>query len=135
MTKEALLRTARVYTALVGAMDFLTGIGLLVTPALTLRLMGAGVPANGAIVFVRLVGVFVAAVGASYLWTARASEEGAIRTALTLTIFFRVGAGTYAGAAVLAGWLEPAWLLVAATDLACVAAQSWFLQQGVRRET
>lgn len=121
------------YAVVVGAMDFLTGIGLVVTPALTLRLMGADVPDAAAWAFVRFVGVFVGAVGATYLWAAR-SEPVVLRTTLTVTFFFRAGAGIYAGVAVMTGQLGPAWLAVAATDLACVAAQSWLLNRGVGRD-
>lgn len=133
MTTQSLMRMARLYAAAVGSMDFLTGIGLVITPAVTLRLMGADVPDAAAWAFVRFVGVFVGAVGASYLWAARAAPA-ALRTTLTVTLFFRTGAGTYAGIAVMTGQLGPAWLAVAATDLACVAAQGWMLSRGVGRD-
>ena len=123
------LRVARGYAFAVGAMDFLTGLGLVTMPELTLGLMQAEAPGEEAWVFVRFLGAFVGAVGASYLWAAR-SGSGSLRTTLIVTLFFRGSAGTFAAGAVLTGHLGLVWLGVAVTDLGCVAAQLWWLRRG-----
>ncbi len=133
MSGEKWERLARVYAAVVGAMDFATGIGLLAMPAVTLGAMGARVPGREAQVFVSFAGVFVLAVGASYLWAATRGPA-VRRTVLGVTIFFRTGAGLFAAVGVAQGVLDAAWWTVAATDLACVVVQLGLLAKGVGRD-
>jgi hypothetical protein len=85
------------------------------------------------VAFVRFVGVFVGAVGFSYLWAVATRDPVRLRATLAITAFFRTGAGMYTGIAVAAGAFEPAWLGVTITDLACVAVQGWLLAKGVGR--
>lgn len=128
------LNTLARWLALVaGLMDFSTGLGLVFLPEFTLKLMGVGVPGQEALVFVRFVGVFVAAVGASYLWALLAPVMR-LRTVFGATILFRAGAGSFTGIAVLAGTLAPAWLAVTATDIGLVLLQTWLLRRGVYRD-
>jgi hypothetical protein len=122
------------YATLVGGIDFCTGLALIAVPAFTLDVMGAAVPGTDALVFVRFVGVFVASVGASYLWASLFARAESFRTVLQLTLLFRLGAGTFTGVAVLAAMLGTAWLAVTATDLTCVLVQAWLLMRGVDRE-
>lgn len=133
MTTTALFRFARGYAAVVGAMDFATGAGLLIAPAFTLACMGVSAPAADALAWVRFVGVFVGSVGASYLWAWRAAGPVQMRTMFIVMAFFRAAAGSYTGVAVALGTLEPAWLAVTFTDVACVAVQVWFIMKGVGR--
>lgn len=116
-----------------GAMDFSTGLGLVAAPAWTLVLMGVPVPGGEALLFVRFVGAFVWAVGASYLW-ASAAPARRLRVVFGATIWFRVAAGAFTGAAVGHGDLAPGWLAVTATDWALVGAQLWLLAKGVGRD-
>ena len=116
-----------------GALDFGTGLGLVAAPAWTLLLMGVPVPSGEALLFVRFVGAFVWAVGASYLW-ATMEPATRLRTVLGATIWFRVAAGAFTGAAVSHGNLAPGWLAVTATDWALVAAQLWLLAKGAGRD-
>ena len=126
-------RWAMRYATVVGAMDFLTGIALLIAPALTLDAMGASEPGDAAVIFVRFVGVFVGCVGAAYLHgvLSRGSE---FWTMLRLTRLFRFAAGAFTGAAVLTRHLEPAWLAVTVTDLGCFAVQTWLLSREASHE-
>lgn len=128
-TNTSILVWARRGAALAGAMDFCTGAALLVAPVLTLRLMHVEAPATEALVFLRWVGAFVGAVGASYLLAAWHGTEERLRAVFELTMIFRLAAGGYSAAAILAGWLSPAWASVPATDLALVAAQWWVLRR------
>lgn len=125
------LRIARVYAALVGAMDFATGLALVSVPAFTLAQMGAAVPGAEALGFVRFVGAFVAVVGASYLVALARGGVSRLRGALEFTLLARAGAGAFTGIAVAAGLFDSAWTIVAATDLACVAVQAWMLAKGI----
>lgn len=130
MNPMTLRRAARIYAMLVGSMDALTGVGLVIAPAVTLALMGVSAPDVGAQEHVRFVGVFVAAVGASYLWLAAVRAAPAFRAGLVITTFFRLGAGGFALGAVVRGVFDRGWLLVAATDLACAVVQAWLLAKG-----
>jgi hypothetical protein len=121
----------RGYVGLVGAMDFLTGVALVAVPALTLRVMGVGVPGAEALGFVRFVGVFVGAVGASYLLAVPARAAGGLRAMLGFTLVVRASVGLFTGAAVAVGMLERGWLVVTVTDLGCAVLQAWIL---TRRE-
>ena len=134
MNALKLMHVARGYTVIVGAMDALTGLALVVAPAVTLGLMGASAPGAEAMEYVRFIGAFVAAVGASYLWIAAGRAPAAFRAGLWVTLFFRLGAGGFALTAVLRGVFDAGWLIVGATDLGCVAVQAWFLAKGVGRE-
>lgn len=110
-----------------GAMDTATGVGLVAAPAWTLRLMGVSPPGAEALEFVRFTGVFVAAVGLSYLVAGGRGDGRALRAMFDLTRWFRGGAGLFTGAMVIAGGWPPAWLAVTVTDLGLVAVQTWLL--------
>lgn len=129
MTPAGLLRFARIFAALAGGGDLLTGLGLVAAPALTLAAMGVRVPGAEALVFVRFVGAFVGAVGASYWLALMHGSPERLRAVLRLTIPFRVAAGGYVAAAVVAGALEWPWLSVTATDFLIAAAQGWLLRR------
>jgi hypothetical protein len=92
--------------------------------------MWAPVPGAEALVMVRLVGAFVAAVGTSYLWALARGGGARLRAVLEVTLLARAAAGSFCVVAVAAGELAPAWLIVAATDLGCVGLQAWILRRG-----
>ena len=124
-----LLRRARWLALLVGLMDAGTGLGLLIAPGLVLKLMLVPAPVEEAWIFVRWVGVFVAAVGASYLWALWRGGVTRLIVVLECTLLFRTAVAIF----VLAAWhldaLSTAWLSVAATDLAVAALQALLLEQ------
>lgn len=115
-----------------GAMDLGTGLGLVMMPAWTLARMGVPVPGDEALLFVRFVGAFVGAVGASYLWAAARPRER-LRGMLALTVWMRAAAGAFTAWAVLSGALAGGWLAVTATDWGLVVAQVWLLAKGAGR--
>jgi len=117
------------YALAVGLMDLTTGLALFLAPGWTLARMGAVLPEAPALAYVRFCGPFVAAVGATYLLALRRGGEPALRAALGGTLVFRLAAGSGAAVSVAAGWLDLAWLVVAATDLGCAAAQAWVLRR------
>lgn len=110
-----------------GAMDTATGAGLLVLPAWTLRQMGVTPPGAEALEFVRFVGVFVGAVGLSYVLAGVRGDDRSLRVVFDFTRIFRGGAGTFTGVMVLAGGWSPAWLAVTVADLGLVVVQSLLL--------
>jgi len=116
-----------------GALDFCTGLGLLLAPALMLRLMGVK-EVFGDLVYLRFVGAFVFAVGFSYLWALRrrrmSGDSTLLRATLEITIIFRLAAGSFGAWAILQGWLVPAWASVPLTDFFLAAAQGWLLRRG-----
>lgn len=114
-----------------GTMDLATGAGLVIAPAWTLARMGVDAPGAEALVFLRWVGAFVGAVGASYLVAlARGGDGRPLREVFVTTLLFRLAAGGYCAAAVATGALGPRWLVVAAIDLGLAAAQAWLLRRG-----
>jgi hypothetical protein len=125
-------RTARLLAALAGAMDLGAGLSLVFLPGLALRLMGVAPLTGDGLVFLRFVGAFVAAVGATYLWALLRPRER-LRVVLGATLFFRFAAGSYSLFAILTGLLNPAWASVPATDFALVGLQAWLLARGVGR--
>lgn len=117
------------YALAVGLMDLATGLALFTAPGWTLARMGALVPEASALAYVRFCGTFVAAVGATSLLALRRGGDASLRAALGGTLVFRLAAGTGATVSVGAGWLDPAWAVVAVTDLGCAAAQAWLLRR------
>ena len=116
-----------------GSLDFCTGLGLVLAPALALKLMGAASLGAEAVVYLRWIGAFVTAVGFSYLWSLWRSDVALLRAVLELTIWFRLAAGGYSAWAMATGALPLSWVSVPATDFALVAAQVWLLRRGVFR--
>jgi hypothetical protein len=125
-------RLARIVTVLAGAMDLSAGLALVFLPGLALRLMGVAPLTGDGLVFLRFVGAFVAAVGATYLWALRRPAER-LRVVLGATLFFRFAAGSYSLFAIATGLLDVAWASVPATDFALVGLQAWLLARGVGR--
>lgn len=118
-------RWARPLCLLAGSADALTGILLVSSPALTLGLMGIGtVPAEP--VYLRFVGVFVAAVGLAYLHPfvgEPARRATRLRTVLEVTALVRICVALFVSAAIATGGLELAWVSVAITDAALALIQ------------
>lgn len=121
---------ARWLALIAGVMDLATGAGLVVAPAWTLGWMQVATPGAEALVFLRWVGAFVGAVGASYLVAVARGGAGRLREVLATTILFRIAAGGYCLFAVATGALEARWVVVAMTDLGLVAVQAWLLKRG-----
>lgn len=127
LPKNTIERFARIIALCVGALDLVSGIGLTVAPEYTLPLMLIPVPGTEALAFVRFVGAFVLATGASYLFGA-SGDQKRLRALFALLFFPRFSVGLFTGVCVFsAGW-PPAWLVVSAVDLGLAAAQICFLR-------
>jgi hypothetical protein len=123
-------RLATLLAGVAGAMDAATGLGLVLLPSFTLRMMGVAAPTGDALVFLRWVGAFVGAVGASYLIALLRGGAMRLREVFVFTLVFRAAAGGYAAWAVASGALDWRWITVALTDGALVAVQVWLLRRG-----
>ena len=120
-----------------GVLDFGTGHGLLYAPEFTLRLMRVAPLSTEALIYLRMIGAFVSAVGFSYLWALLrwkiSGDATLLRSTLELTIWFRLAVAGYSSLAIARGWLSPLWLSVPAADFFLAAAQTWLLRRGVFR--
>ena len=120
------------YTALAGGMDAVTGPWLVLAPASALAAMGVD-PEPDAI-FISFVGVFVGAVGWSYLWALQRwlthGDVAFLRAVWRVTILVRLAAGTYCATQIALDNLAPAWASVPVADFALAAAQLWLLRAG-----
>lgn len=124
------IRLAKGLALAAGAMDAATGLGLVFAPRLTLGAMLLAPPGSEALVFLRWVGAFVAAVGFSYLVALARGGAGRLREIFATTLLFRAAAGGYCAAAVIAGALDLGWITVAVTDGALVVVQIWLMRRG-----
>lgn len=120
------------YQCAAGLCDTSTGLLLLLAPAWTLHLMGITlipVPA----VFASFIGVFVMAVGVTYLWTATQwTTQDALgrRTQWLITALIRTLVSLFVLGQIVAGRMEPAWMTVAISDGVLAAVQWLGLSRG-----
>jgi hypothetical protein len=123
---------AVILSAGVGAMDAVTGLLLVVAPAMVLRMMGIAPVHPEGFVFLSWMGVFIGGVGLSYGFALRGGV--AAETVWRITAMVRVLVGVFVISKCAAGDLTSAWLTVAVTDLV-VAMVQWFgLRAGWWRE-
>jgi hypothetical protein len=113
-----------------GSLDFTSGLLLTLAPGFALPLMGVATPQGDGLIFLRWVGAFVWAVGASYLVALLVGGTARRRHVLEFTLPFRFAAGGFSAAAIGLGWLTPAWISVPLTDFALVLLQVWLLRRG-----
>lgn len=115
-----------------GGMDAFTGLLLILAPLLVLRLLGIAPLSEQALVFLSWVGVFVLAVGLSYGFALKGKAHG--ETVWMFTALVRGLVTVFLTTKVISGAMEPAWLLVAASDAAVALAQVWMLRAGWWKE-
>jgi hypothetical protein len=112
----------------VGAMDAVTGLLLVVAPALVLEMLGIAVPPAEALVFLSWMGVFVAGVGLSYGLVLGDRRHGP--TVWRFTALVRILVGVFVLWRIADGSLVPLWAVVALTDLAVAGVQVAILRAG-----
>jgi hypothetical protein len=117
---------ARRFAMLVGLLDLFSGFGFIAVPHRMLAIMGIGLGGDEAASYLRFVGAFVFAVGATYLWASLRSQL--LRPLLALSIPLRLAVGGFVAIACLNRWLDVRWSFVTFADLAIVGAQLWFLR-------
>lgn len=116
------------WSALVGAMDGVTGLLLIYAPAGTLAMLGIAPPPAAALVFVKWIGVFVAAVGLSYGLALLNPRHGGMVWAVTALV--RILVGVFVVWQISAGELAIPWAVVAVTDLLVAGVQVALLRAG-----
>lgn len=129
MTDNALNPFARALAWSVGVLDLGAGLTLALVPWAALSWIGIELPGADAGVFLRWVGVFVAAVGAAYLRAASGSPER-LRMGIEFTLWFRGATGLFSAWAIARGWLGMGWLAVPLVNLGLTGAQWWLLARG-----
>ena len=117
---------------MVGLSDGSTGLGLLLMPEMTLRLMQVNhIPTD--LIFIRYIGAFVLSAGLMYgLPFLQASDQRALalRTIFQATILIRVLVTLICSAGLLTHQLDPAWISVPIYD-ATIATLQYIL---IRKE-
>jgi hypothetical protein len=105
----------------VGAMDGLSGLLLVVAPALVLSMLGIAPPTVDALVFLRWMGVFVGGIGLSYALILGDRHRG--ETIWMFTSLVRGLVAVFVAWQIVAGTLAPAWAVVALTDFVVAVVQ------------
>lgn len=117
--------------ALVGLMDFVTGLLLVFQPHLVLQLLGIPSVGPEALFFLRWTGVFVAAVGSAYFLPFLRTESDLaileLRVVLVFTGLVRGGVCLFLIATMVLGNQAGGWLVVAGCDGLLAVAQIVFL--------
>ena len=114
------------WSAAVGLMDALTGVLLVVAPAWVVRLLGMEPPGGEALVYLAWIGVFVGAVGLSYVRVWLDGQGG--RTVWWFTAWVRGLVGLFVWVRIAAGDLAVMWAVVAVADWSVAAVQVWVLR-------
>ena len=132
MTPARRRQLAATYTALAGGMDAITGPWLVLAPASALAAMG--VEPEDDTLFVSFVGMFVGAVGWSYLWALwrwlNRGDTVFLRSIWRVTILFRLAAGTFVASHIAIDNLDLGWLSVPLADFLFAGLQIWLLRAG-----
>lgn len=128
------MRRKDLYPLLVGLMDTVSGTMLVFAPLCALkRMFITTMPSEP--VYMSFIGAFVMAVGFSYLLPLLdrdlARRDARLCGVLEATALIRLTIGSFVGACMLLGRLEPAWMVVSLSDLALGATQVFLLQRGV----
>lgn len=130
MTKTRFLK---LWSVMVGSMDAVTGLLLILAPALVLRLLRIEAPSPDSLVYLSWIGVFVMAVGLSYgfaLGKRRVSGE----TVWMFTAMARIMVTVFLVIQIARGAMAPAWIVVALSDGFVALVQMTILRKGWWRE-
>jgi hypothetical protein len=120
MVKPIQRKITRGISWLAGLTETLTGLGLIVQPVFTLKLMGLEESA-ASIPFIQFIGAFVLGIGSLYLWGLGLSKSQQswtpLKHAWMATGWTRVLIGLTTGFLILNGSLSTGWASVPITDL------------------
>lgn len=119
------------FCLLAGGGDAATGLLLVAAPSLAAGLLGLRRP-EADLILLRFIGVFVACVGAAYLypWLRRADRGRRIVSALEITAGVRLAVALFLGVAVAASQLDLPWAGVGTYDALVALAQIGLLTFG-----
>ena len=117
-----------IWSVVVGLMDTLTGLLLLLAPALALKCVGMARPSADALVFLSWIGAFVGGVGLSYGLALGEWRRG--RAVWQVTALLRTVVAVFVMTQVAAHALVGEWMTVAVTDLVVAVLQVGMLRAG-----
>lgn len=129
MNKNKILK---LWSVAVGSMDAVTGLLLVFSPLLVLRLLGISAPPAEAVVFLSWIGVFVLAVGLSYGFALGRRSRG--ETVWMFTSLARLLVAVFLVCRILDGSLAKAWMVVAFSDASVAVVQLLILRAGWWKE-
>lgn len=131
-------RWQRLAIQALGVGDLATGALLAASPQRVEALLGLASSDPAADVFVRWLGVFVAAVGAAYLLPWRVADGAArrerVRGALEWTALARLAVAAFVGVSVMAAALPEGWCFVGVYDALAASGQLALLASWARRD-
>lgn len=130
MTKTSILKF---WSVAVGSMDGVTGLLLIFTPELVLRLLRIEALSPDAMIFLSWIGVFVMAVGLSY-GLALGKRRGAGEAVWMFTALVRILVAVFLVIQITIGEMAPSWALVAFSDGLVAMVQMVILRKGWWRE-
>lgn len=126
------VRFLKFWSIAVGSMDALTGLLLMFSPMLVLKMLRIEPPSPDALVFLSWIGVFVMSVGLSYgLALGKRSRGEAV---WIFTSMVRILVAVFLTVRILDGSLQKAWALVALADASVALVQGIMLRAGWWRE-
>jgi hypothetical protein len=125
-------RIALPWSLAVGGMDAATGLLLILTPTLVMRLLSIPPLPAGAEVLMGWIGTFVLSTGLSYGLCMRKGTTA--ETVWKTTAIVRIAVAVFLAVKIAAGALPAAWWVVAATDAAVAAVQGIGLKAGWWRD-
>lgn len=126
------VRFLKFWSIAVGSMDALTGLLLVVSPLLVLRMLHIDPPSPDALVFLSWIGVFVMSVGLSY--GLALGKRGRGESVWVFTSLVRILVALFLTVRILEGSMPKVWALVAFSDGAVAVVQIAILRAGWWRE-
>jgi hypothetical protein len=121
-------RLALLLSLAVGAMDAVTGLLLIFTPSLVMKLLGIPALPPESQVPMEWIGVFVFSIGVSYSLTMRG--RSAAETVWIFTTIVRSSVAVFLAVRIAGGALPVAWAVVAAADATVAVVQMIGLKAG-----
>ncbi|RYD45570.1 MAG: hypothetical protein EOP85_08915 [Verrucomicrobiaceae bacterium] len=108
------IKFLKLWSVSVGSMDAVTGLLLVFSPALVLKLLGMAPPSADALVFLSWMGVFIAGVGLSYAMAFGRRSRG--ETVWAFTAMIRILVAVFLTVKILGGTMAANWALVGGCD-------------------
>lgn len=125
-------RIALLWSLAVGAMDAATGLLLILTPSLVMKLLAIPPLPAGTEILMSWIGTFVLATGLCYGLCLRGRTPA--ETVWTTTAIVRSAVAVFLAASIARGALPAAWWPVAAADAAVALVQAIGLKAGWWRD-
>ena len=123
----------KLWSLVMGSMDAITGLLLIIAPALVLHLLKIAPPSAESLIYLSWIGVFVMAVGLSYA-LALGGRRLRGETVWIFTALVRILVAVFLTVRILDGSLAPAWAAVAISDGSVALIQGIIVRKGWWRD-